>query len=136
MLPDRILTSAAVVVFGGDAIVGQALELLLRSSDCNVKFLTEPYLDEPGLLDGAQILLLAPGLSAERREALLRLADGTAIAARIPVLELVSNTQGAHVGAGHLVPWPCRTEDLERRIKAALLTASEERRVVDDRSYG
>jgi len=149
MASDRIPTSATVLVLGGDAIVGQALELLLQSASCNVKFLTEPSLDEPGLLDGVQLLLLAPGLSAERRENLLVLVNSTLVAARIPVLELVSNLQEAQVGAGHLVPWPCQPKELERRIKAALLaeaetsqdgrdpqTRPEERRMGDAQSFG
>ena len=149
MDPDRIPTSAAVLVLGRDAVVGKALELLLRSADYNVKFLTEPSLDEPGLLDGVQLLLLAPGLSAKRREALLTLVSSMPVAVRIPVLELASNIKRAQVGTGHLVPWPCRAEDLERRIKAALLAGSETsqdgrdaqtrpegRRMVGDQSFG
>lgn len=118
-------TSAMVLVLGGDAIVGQALELLLRSAECNVRFLSEPSLDEPGVLDGVQLLLVAPGLSDKRREALLALVNSKTVGARIPVLELVSNAQGAQDGVGHLVPWPCQPEELKQWVKAALLAGSE-----------
>ena len=124
MVSGRIIitASAKVLVVGGDAIVGQALELLLQSAECDVKFLGEPFLEEPGLLDGFQLLLIAPGLSAKCRETLLALVSSTTVAQRIPFLELVSNIQGAQQdGAGHLVPWPCQPEELERRIKTALL---------------
>ena len=116
----------AVVVVGGDAIVGQVLELLLRSSDYVVRFLDEPPLDEPGLLDGTRLLLLAPGLSIEGRKALLELVQDRPVAKRIAVLELVTNAQEAPGGAEHPVaPWPCRTEDLKRHIDAALLARPE-----------
>lgn len=111
MASDRISASATVLVLGRDAAVGQALELLLRSAGCNVKFLAERSSDEPGLLDRVQLLLLAPGLSARCREALLTLVSSTAVAAKILV--------------EHLVLWPCRAEDLERRIKATLPAGSE-----------
>ena len=125
---DRSPAPAAVLVLGGDAVVGRALELLLRSADCDIRFLAEPSRVEPGLLDGFGLLLLAPGLSAGCREALLALVGVAPVAARIPVLELNSSAEGAPevVGAGPLlVPWPCQPEDLQRRIKAALLAGSE-----------
>lgn len=113
--------SANVLIVGGDVIVGQALELLLQNADYSVRFLGEPSLDEPGLLDGFQLLLIAPGLSAKCHEALLALLNSTTVAERIPFLELVCNVEETQAEAGHLVPWPCQPEELERRIKAALL---------------
>jgi hypothetical protein len=116
----------AVVVVGGDTIVGQVLELLLRSSDYVVRFLDELPLNEPRLLDGARLLLLAPGLSIERRKALLELVQNRSVAKSIAILELVTNAQEAPGGAEHLVvPWPCRTETLRRYIDAALLAGSK-----------
>lgn len=124
---DRFPAPASVLVLGGDAFVGRALELLLRSAECDVTFLTDPSWDEPRLLDGFGLILLAPGLSAGCREVVLASVGATPVAARIPVLELVSNVEEVpEVGPGHiLVPWPCQPEDLQRRIKAALLTGSE-----------
>ncbi len=146
---DRFPAPASVLVLGGDAFVGRALELLLRSAECDVTFMSEPPWDEPGLLDGFGLILLAPGLSARCREALQALVGATPVAAKIPVLELVSNAQeSSQGGAGHLVPWPCQTEDLQRRIKAALLAGSErsqdvghpqspsrKRRTLDDQGF-
>lgn len=123
MTPDRA-PAPTILVLGGDAVVGQALELLLWNADWNVKFLTEPSLEESELLDGIGLLLLAPGLSTERRKALLTLVGSTLAMVRIPILELVDDpesSQGAQVESGHLVPWPCRPEDLKRHIDAALL---------------
>lgn len=118
-----------VAVFGRDTVVGQALELLLRSADCNVRFIAEFSLGEPGLLDGVQLLLLAPGLSTECYETLLALVDSQPSVA-IPILELVDDDREAQVGetqvgSGHFaVPWPCRAEKLKRQMEAALLAGS------------
>lgn len=114
-----------VVVFGRDTIVGQTLELLLWSADFNVRFVAEFSPDEPDLLDGVQLLLLAPGLSTERHEALSALIDSRPSAAMIPILQLVHDDREARDGMEHLaVPWPCRAEELKRRIEAALLAGS------------
>jgi hypothetical protein len=121
--PDRIPTSVAII--GGDAVVGQALELLLGSADFSARFLFEPSLDEPGWLDGIKLLLLAPGLDSERRKALLELIDSRPLGSRILVLELIDSARAAQVGEGHFVPWPCRAEELKRQVTAALLGRSD-----------
>ena len=131
MAPEVLPASAGVVILGGDTLVGRALELLLRSADCNVRFLGEPSLsgpslDEselggPGPLDGVRLLILAPGASAGCREDALALIGARTAEARIEVLELGDDRQGALVGAWEVLPWPCRTEDLKRRVMAALL---------------
>lgn len=117
--------TAVVAIVCGNAIVGRALELLLRSTRFSVRLLNGSYLDKPGCLDGVQLLLLAPGLDPERREALLKLIDNGPSAARIPVLELVDSARAAQVGDGNFISWPCRAEELKREIKTALLARSE-----------
>ena len=120
-----------MIVVGGDAVVGQALKLLLRGADYGVRFLPEASLsllpgapDEApgGALDGARLLLLAPRLSAEGREKVLARVKSSSGTTTIPVLELVDDPDGARDGSGRrFLPWPCRTEDLKRHIDAALL---------------
>lgn len=122
---DRGPASATVIVVGGDAVVGQALELLLRGADYGVRFLPERSLirvpPAGGALDGARLLLLAPKLSAEGREGVLAWVRASSAAKKIPVLELVDDPDGARDGSGRcFLPWPCRTEDLKRHIDAAL----------------
>lgn len=123
---NSVPTVAMVVVMGGDAVVGQALALLLKSADYDVRFLPEePLSGRAGSLSEAQLLLLAPGLSAERREAILALVSSEPDTKNTPVLELISNTQRSRLGERHFVmPWPCRTEDLKQQIEAALLADS------------
>jgi hypothetical protein len=117
-----------VLAVSGDPVVGRALVLLLRGCRYDARFLPASSLGEPGSLEGVQLLLVTPvpGLSAERREAFsASLRDATRIA-EMPVLELVLSSGGAPRGGARAeseraVPWPCRGEELERRIEAALL---------------
>ena len=46
-----------VVIFGGDPAVGRILQLLLRSTGYDAKFVTDDSLGEPGLFDGVRLLL-------------------------------------------------------------------------------
>ena len=130
MVPEVVPAAAQVVILGGGVLVGRALELLLRSANCNVRFMGEPSLGESGLgelgmLEGVRLLILAPGASAGYREDVLALVGATTAEARIEVLELAElaadDRQEALVGARYVLPWPCRTEDLKRRVMATLL---------------
>lgn len=114
-----------MVVIGGDVVVGQALELLLKDVNDSVRFVPESLLEEQGSLSDAALLLLAPGLSDERQEAVLAAVNGESATKEIPVLELLANTRPSRVGERHFVmQWPCRPEDLRRQIEAALLAGS------------
>jgi hypothetical protein len=117
-------TLGVVLVFGGDAAVGRALELLLKSADYDVRFLGESISSQSGVLDRAQLVILAPGLSTEAREDILTLLGSRTEEARLPVLELLTNYhEEEQTGTGWFLPWPCRTEELRQQVKAALLKA-------------
>jgi hypothetical protein len=49
----------------------------------------------------------------------------TPATAGVPVLELVTVLDETRAGQGRRVPWPCRLEELEREIEAALLSDFE-----------
>jgi hypothetical protein len=111
----------------GDRLVGQILELLLRSSGHEARFLPASSSLQPSSLEEIDLLVLTPTpeLSTERREALLSSLSDTPEAATIPVLELVGldafseeppDEGRARSESWHTVPWPCRIEELERRI--------------------
>ena len=124
------LPAKTVLAICGDPVVGRALALLLRSSLHEVRFLPVSSLSEPGALEGVRLLLLTPtwDLDAERRGALLASLRGATAAAGPPILELTSSSGEARNGDArlrpeHTVHWPCTTEELERRIQAALLAA-------------
>lgn len=110
----------------GDPVVGRALVLLLRGSGYDTRFLPTSSLIEPGSLDGVGLLLLGPPqLSAEHREALLASLAETPGIREIPVLEMVTASEETREGVAwhgswRTVPWPNRTEELERQIQAIL----------------
>ena len=125
------LTPARIVVtICGDPVVGRALTLLLRSCLYEARFQPVSSLSEPGALEGVGLLLLTPtwDLDAEGRAALMASLRDASAAAAAPILELASSTGGSRNGVAplrpeHTVPWPCTTEELERRIEAALAAA-------------
>lgn len=128
----RVAAGAAttvVVVVGGDAVVGQALELLLRGSGYDARFEALPTLDPERVFRGTSLVLLAPGLGEHERDTILSSAaahsrnGGPAIVELIPAA--ISRSGKEHA----LIPWPCRPEHLESEIEDAL-------RKVADRTTG
>jgi hypothetical protein len=121
-----------ILAIYGDPVVGRALLLLLRSSLYDARFVPTSSLSEPGALEGVQLVLLTPTweLNVERRETLFASLRSALGPAKAPILELTTSpgeagNGAARVGPEHTVPWPCSTEELERRIEAALLTRPE-----------
>ena len=103
--------------------MGRSLEALLQAAGYEARFQPEASADGlGGLLADSRLLLIAPGLSAECRKALVDIA--MAPATKIPVLELLPVNGGEVVGiqGADAVPWPCPMEALQQRIQAALLT--------------
>ena len=103
-------------------MAGRALEALLQGVGYDTRLIEDPPERLPEqLLEGVRVLLLAPTLSAESRETLLADMGSTLDAANIPVLTL-STTLREVLSDGHAyIPWPCRLEDLTKRIEAVLL---------------
>ena len=131
-IEDTLYPAPARTVFVavcGDPVVGRALVLLLQGPRYDARFVPDSSLGEPGALEGVGLVLLAPTweLNGEGRDALLASLRGAPGAAEAPILELTSSFSEAtrieevRVGPEHTVPWPCSTEELERRIQAALL---------------
>lgn len=126
-----------VVVVGSEAVVGQALGLLLGGGGHTVRFVSEHLADEPGLLAGAGLLVLTPGLAERRREGLISLAAGDSPFGRVPVLELVPFLLKAAFEAGRLlVPWPCRAEELERYVLRAVSADGDDGQEEEDGGGG
>ena len=107
-------------------MAGRALEALLQGVGYDTRLIEDPPESTPEqLLEGVRLLLLAPTLSAESRETLLADMGSTLEAANIPVLTLSTTIKEA-LGDGPVsIPWPCRLEELTRKIEAALLPAPE-----------
>lgn len=114
-----------VIVVWGDPVIARALVLLLRGSGYDARHLSDSSLSETKVLESVQILLLTPipEPSSKQREALLTSLRNTPGATKIPVIELVSEetTEGrAQYRPWYTVLWPCRIQELERQIEAAL----------------
>jgi hypothetical protein len=103
-------------------VAGRALEALLQGVGYDTRLIEDPPERSPEqLLEGVRLLLLAPTLSTETRETLLAEMGSTLEAANIPVLTLTTTLKEALNDGPVLIPWPCRLEDLTKKIEAALI---------------
>jgi hypothetical protein len=114
------------IVISGDPLASRILALLLEDSSYQAKSLPIASLNESGLLEDVQLLLLTPtqALSTEDRKALLASLKEMPRETELIVMELIREEEEAQELQTHKVPWPCKMDELERRIEAALLTAA------------
>ena len=113
---DLVTVPTTIAILGGKSVSGRALEALLQGVGYDTHLIEDPPERPPEqILEGVKLLLLAPTLSAESRETLLEEA------ANIPVLTLSTSLKEALAGGPAFIPWPCRLEDLTKRIEAVLL---------------
>jgi hypothetical protein len=125
------LRPATIAILGADTVVGSALCALLEGSG----YLTTPIDAHPTgvvdeLLEGADLLLLAPRLEEGAREAFLGAMGKKTVPQRadVPVIALstaVEEDQPEKEGVLR-VPWPCETKALVERIEAVLAGESTE----------
>jgi hypothetical protein len=107
-------------------VAGRALEALLQGVGYDTRLIEDPPEGAPEqTLEGVKLLLFAPTLSAESRGAFLAEMGSTLYAANIPVLTLSTTIKEALGDGPGLIPWPCRLEDLTKKIEAALLPVTE-----------
>ena len=107
-------------------MAGRALEALLQGVGYETRLIEDPPERPPEeVLDGVRLLLLAPTLSPESRESLLADMGSTLESANIPVLTLSTTLKEAITDGPVFIPWPCRLEDLTKKIEAALLPTPE-----------
>jgi hypothetical protein len=116
------------IVISGDPLASRILALLLQDSSYQAKSLPIASLNESGVLEDVQLLLLTPTqeLSTEERKALLASLKEMPRETELIVMELIreEEEEEAQELQTHKVPWPCKMDELERRIEAALLTAA------------
>lgn len=119
---EAVPATATIVVVGGDAVVGHALELLLRGSGYDARFEALSTFDAKGVPLDAELILLAPGLDERDRGTVLTSVDadqgGNNLS--LPVVELVPATKACPKEGHAFLSWPCRTQDLEREVEVAL----------------
>lgn len=122
------------MVVSGDPFGSRILALLLRDSGYRAEFLPIWSLNEPGTLEDVQLLVLTPTwvlLSTEERKALVASLSQMTRDTGLIVIELITlseerrTEEEAQALQSHKkVPWPCRIDELEQRIEAALRTAA------------
>jgi hypothetical protein len=114
------------IVISGDPLASRILALLLQDSSYQAKSLPIASLNESGVLEDVQLLVLTPtqALSTEERKALLTSLKEMPRETQLIVMELIREEEEAQEVQTHKVPWPCKMDELERRIEAALLTAA------------
>src|SRR5215211_8161925 len=123
---DLVTVPTTIAILGGNTVAGRALEALLQGVGYDTRLIEDsPETPPEQLLEGVRLLLLAPTLSAESRETLLAEMSSTLDASIIPVLTLSTSLKEALAGGPAFIPWPCRLEDLTRKIEAALLRVPE-----------
>ena len=117
-------TTTTIAILGADTVVGSALCALLEGSG----YRTTPIGSHPTgvvdeLLEGADLLLLAPRLNEDAREAFLgAMGKSAPQRADMPVIALTTTLEeGLPEKEGVLrVPWPCETKVLVERIETTL----------------
>ena len=116
------------IVISGDPLASRILALLLQDSSYRAKFMPIASLNESGVLEDVQLLVLTPtqALSTEERKALLASLKEMPRETELIVMELIREEEeaAAQEVQSHKVPWPCKIDELKRRIEAALLTAA------------
>ena len=122
----QVTVQATVAILGGNSVAGRALEALLQGVGYDTRLIEDPSEGEQEeLLEGVKLVLLAPTLSAESREVFLTDMRSTLDASDIPVLTLSTTLKDVLGHQPAFIPWPCRLEDLTKKIEAALLWVPE-----------
>jgi hypothetical protein len=116
-----------IAILGSDTVVGRSLSVLLEGSGYEITLLDSyptGVVDE--LLEGANLLLLAPRLDEGVRETFVgAMGKSTPQKADMPVIALhTALEEDLPEKEGVIsVPWPCETKVLVDHIEAALLHA-------------
>ena len=120
--------TTVIAVLGTNSVVNNALALLLSGAGYDTRRIER---DLPGLanglLEGVDLLLLAPGISNGPREDILGVVRDNPTTAHTPVLTL-SSAIGEALGddSWEIVGWPSSIEEVVRQIEVALATATSE----------
>ena len=116
-----------IAILGADAVVENALSLLLGGFGYSTKVIEEPSASAANAerqLQGVDLLLLTSSPREETQEGFLKAIEAThAATAGIPVLTLSTAPQDELNGRTGMVPWPTPLENLRLAIEATLAPA-------------
>jgi DNA-binding response OmpR family regulator len=117
-----------IVILGADAVVENALALLLEGAGYATRIFQDPSAaGADGLLGGADLVLLAPSLFGEDKDAFLEtLEEADPLAGGARILVLSTDPEREPGGRAGLVPWPTPFERLLGEIEVALGHEQEE----------
>ena len=132
---DEQASGPNIMVVSGDPFASRILALLLRDCGYGAEFLAIWSLNEPGALEDVQLLVLTPTwalLSTEERKALLASLRQMPRDTGLIVMELITLSEERRteeeaqeeLQSHEKVLWPCRIDELEQRIEAALRTGA------------
>lgn len=117
--------TTTIAILGADAVVENALSLLLGGFGYDTRVLEEPSAaNAEEQLQGVDLLLLTSSLREETRKGFLKAIAATPAAGGVPVLTLSTAPQRApNDRTAGMVPWPTPLENLRLAIEAALAPA-------------
>ncbi len=120
MPSEKRTTRKTVAILGGDPVVGRALELLLRNARYDVRYINTNAPEAPAVPGNVGVVLLGPGWDSRSRKAALEGIGDVVGGEEVPVLELGPPADDARLRTASYVPWPCRSEELKKRIADVL----------------
>jgi hypothetical protein len=106
-------------------MVGRSLELMLEGAGYDARFLAGSFVEKPAELAGdVRLVILTPGLHHKGRERFLKGRKNDSAAKKIPILELLRDSDRERADQLGYVLWPCPAKDLKQEIEAVLLAES------------
>ena len=115
-----------IAILGEDTVVENALALLLEGAGYSARILQDlraAHVDEQ--LEGVDLVLLAPSLGEEDKEAFLKAVEADHQAGGVRVLTLSTARERELEGQTVVVPWPLPFKRLQEAIEAVLAHEEE-----------
>jgi hypothetical protein len=111
-------------ILGTETMVGQAILLILREEDYEIRMVEAVREGSPDdLMEGVDLLLIPPDLVHRRCNESLVALKGKRERIGVPVLSLTTVKEGLlHEEEVRVVPWPINIEELAREIESVLKT--------------
>jgi hypothetical protein len=116
----RVRSPTTIAILGGNTVAGLALSFLLGDIGYETIILKAPPTGPEELLRDVNLLLVAPGLRKEQRDASLAILRGTEEGLRVPVFAFGPAVEESVFAEDAGSSWPVAIGNLARAIEAAL----------------